>query len=134
MAGQRTSDPIDQLRVVLGALKNRNERAALLFDPSGYALRIGVRLDPGFAEALRAETRKINDRLFDLARQHSIAVPRIDDPRVRPPELNPDFDRIPILPAMMVITDAVSDTAILVLAVAEVYQATSWRTTALTRD
>jgi hypothetical protein len=133
-AGQRTSDPIDQLGLVLSALKNRNERAALLFDPPGYALRKGLRLDPGFAEVLRAETRKINDRLFDLARQHGVVVPRIDDPRrVWPTELIPDFD-IQHLPAMMVVTAAVCDAAILVLAVAEVYQTTSWRTAALGRD
>jgi hypothetical protein len=126
---QQTSDPVDQIAVVLSAVKDPNERAALLFDPQGYAAQRGVRLDTAFTDAIRAEVASINQRIYELGQSGGVGLPRIDDPRaiasaqtltIRPGE-------VAILPVLAAAAAVVEAAALVVIAVTSVYQATKWR-------
>jgi hypothetical protein len=51
---KRSSDPLDQIALVLRAIKDPRETAHLVFDPHRYAAKNGIRLYRGF-EGLRGE-------------------------------------------------------------------------------
>jgi hypothetical protein len=134
---KKFSDPVDQIALVLRAIKDPQERANLLFDPHRYAANNRIRLDPGFTEALRTEVARLNQSLVDTEDKSGITLPRIDDPRI---ESLPSFTvrpgEVAILPAIAVIAAEVSAVAavveaaaLVVIAVTEVYQATKFRTT-----
>jgi hypothetical protein len=132
MANEKQSDPIDQIGMVLSAIKDPKERSELLFDPHGYSARRGVRLDPGFTDAIQIEVNNINRKLYSLEEELGVSITRINDPRaitsaqtltIRPGE-------VAILPLIVAVAEVVSAAAIVVIAVTEVYQATKWRTAA----
>jgi hypothetical protein len=127
---KKFSDPVDQIALVLRAIKDPQERANLLFDPHRYAAKNRIRLDPGFTEALRSEVARFNQSLVDAEDKIGITLPRIDDPRI---ESLPSFTirpgEVAALPlaAIVAVAEVVSAVAIVVIAVTEVYQATKFR-------
>jgi hypothetical protein len=126
--GKKFSDPVDQIALVLRAIKDPQERANLLFDPHQYAAKNRIQLDPGFTEALRGESARLNQKLIDAEDTFGISLPRIDDPRT---ENLPSFTirpgEVAILPALAAVAAVVEAAALVVIAVTEVYQATKFR-------
>jgi hypothetical protein len=125
---KKFSDPVDQIALVLRAIKDPQERANLLFDPHRYAAKNRIRLDPGFTEALRSEVARFNQSLVDAEDKIGITLPRIDDPRI---ESLPSFTirpgEVAILPVIAAVATVVEAAALVVIAVTEVYQATKFR-------
>jgi hypothetical protein len=128
---KKFSDPVDQIALVLRAIKDPQERASLLFDPHRYAANNRIRLDPGFTEALRSEVARLNQSLVDTEDKSGITLPRIDDPRTQSlPSFTIRPGEVAALPlaAIVAVAEVVSAVAIVVIAVTEVYQATKFRT------
>jgi hypothetical protein len=124
---EKFSDPIDQIALVLGAIKDPQERAHLLFDPHRYAAKNRIRLDPGFTEALRGEVARLNQTLMDTEDKFGISLPRIDDPRT---ESLPSFTirpgEVATLPIAAICTIA-EIIAACVQILAEMYATTKFR-------